>query len=93
MWCTPASIYTTGALGMAIGSYLFPTLLASSIYEAHTPPGSTECVGRECYFASFLVCAVLIGFSGLMSLWLTRVSRARYAELYPVAKSVQAREF
>jgi hypothetical protein len=78
-----AAIYTTSVMGLALASYLFPTLLAASVYQAHTPEGSTTCIGRDCYFLSFLVCGCLVAVSVLASLWLTYASRARYAELYP----------
>lgn len=44
-------------LGVALGSYLFATLLASEIYDHFTPHGQKQCFGKECYRVTFFTIA------------------------------------
>ncbi len=79
----PGAIITTTTLAIALSSYLISTLLASSVYQAHTPPGSTYCIGRDCFFHSFVACAALGATALALSGWLLHASRARYRLLFP----------
>lgn len=51
----------------AAGSLFLATLLASKVYDAHTPPGETRCSGPECFRVTFIVSAALSLLSVLMA--------------------------
>ena len=46
--------------------------LASSVYEANSPPGSNTCEGEACFRTTFLVCAFLGFFATALAalVWL-----------------------
>jgi hypothetical protein len=52
---------------LPIASVALAKEMASTVYKSHSPPHSTTCVGHQCFRTSFLVCAVLCGFSSLVA--------------------------
>ena len=79
-------IYPVVNLGVGLGSYVFGTLLASSVYSAashreHLPAGA-PCTHQDCFTLAFVVCASAGVLAALMCLELARRSASLYQELY-----------
>eukprot|EP00927_Polykrikos_kofoidii_P039103 TRINITY_DN33532_c0_g1_i1.p1 TRINITY_DN33532_c0_g1~~TRINITY_DN33532_c0_g1_i1.p1 ORF type:complete len:545 (-),score=68.11 TRINITY_DN33532_c0_g1_i1:296-1693(-) len=53
------SIYGTYTIAVGGGSLLLATSLASSVVEANTALGETDCIGSECFSLTFLICTGL----------------------------------
>jgi len=75
------SIYTTLACAPMAGSFILGQQVASSLYQAHCPAGTTTCMGPLCFRYSFLANAGACGSAALACLALALTSRKRYAVL------------
>ena len=74
-----AGIYGfTGAVPAVVG-FLLSAEMSTAIYDAHTPPGSDTCKGKDCYGLTFLICAGVCGVGVLAILWLWARVRAGVA--------------
>jgi len=74
-----ARTYSVFGLAPTVGSLLFNTLMANSIYEAHKSSGGTDkCVGTACFRTTFLVLGGLLTLSSGIALWVSRRTRAVY---------------
>jgi MFS family permease len=75
-----ASIYSVSTLASAAASFILNAQLAASIYAMNSPPGSTVCIGPNCYRATFLILAGLCLFGSLCAIYLALRCRNIYNE-------------
>ena len=79
-----AAIYGTNSLALGIGSYVIGTKLAGGVYDAHAiPPAHKVCYKETCFQDAYIVCAALCTTAALVSFYLARRTKPRYAETYP----------
>lgn len=65
-----ASIYSLSSVSTGLASYLLSAIMAGALYQAHTPAGSTTCLGAECYKTTFIILAGMCGAGTLSALLL-----------------------
>ncbi len=57
--------YTISVTGPALGGFLYSTLLAGSVYQAHITDGGNQCYGVACYQITMLIAAASNLISGI----------------------------
>ena len=75
------ALYTAMSLAIAAGSFLIANYLASRIYDRVPAAPGGDCVGGDCFRATFAVCSVLCALGALAQVVLARLTRPRYAAL------------
>ena len=83
-------IYNILVINLPLGSFIFSSLIAGNLYDAEattTAGGGNTCVGRHCYFLTFIIFAgaCLVGF-GLDILLAFRTKNA-YTKIFESKKS------
>lgn len=73
-----ASIYSLTSLSTGLASYLLSAVMASAFYQAHTPAGSTTCLGQACYQTTFSALAALCGVGTLSAAFVSWRLRGLY---------------
>lgn len=65
-------LYGVVGLSFAGSSFGLSRQLTASVYKAHSPKGSSTCVGKECFRTTFAVCALCSAVASALSvvLWL-----------------------
>ena len=78
-------MYPTISLSFALGSYLFCTLLFSSVFDGamrrHGLTSGGDCVWIDCFSGSVLVAAASCAVGAALSVLLARITQPRYREL------------
>ncbi|KAA0150031.1 hypothetical protein FNF29_00481 [Cafeteria roenbergensis] len=66
-----ATLYAFVMLAPAVGSVVLGEVMASAFYDAHVTAGSNDCIGQECFQATFLIlcgiCVVAAGIGGYLT--------------------------
>lgn len=73
-----ASIYSLTSLSTGLASYLLSAIMASALYQAHTPAGSTTCLGHACYQTTFFALAAMCGVGALSASYVAWRLRGLY---------------
>lgn len=66
------------SLGAAIGSYFMAKELFSLVYQSHVPAHETKCLGRQCFWLSNVVSAVLTAVSLVVAIVIWYRMRSLY---------------
>eukprot|EP00927_Polykrikos_kofoidii_P071985 TRINITY_DN68160_c0_g1_i1.p1 TRINITY_DN68160_c0_g1~~TRINITY_DN68160_c0_g1_i1.p1 ORF type:complete len:563 (+),score=40.73 TRINITY_DN68160_c0_g1_i1:132-1691(+) len=72
------SIYSTYTIAVGGGSLLLATGLTSSVLTAHTESGADHCIGTDCFFITYAVCAGLCALASVMCLFVANQSKDIY---------------